>query len=142
MAVRRRAEAAPKGHTFEGVIACFCSLHVSPIPAFRPRRGTRSRALSPTARSRAAAVVRKTLVDACIKCLLTLNLCLLFPIAENVKLHRVGLAANVELHRVGLAANVELRRIGLAANVGPRRIGLTANVGPHRIGLATNVMPH
>lgn len=76
------------------------------------RRGIRSRALSPTARSRAAAVVRKAPVDACIKCLLTLNLCLLFPIAENVKLHRVGLAANVKLRRIGLPANVTPPRIG------------------------------
>ena len=141
MAVRRRAEAAPKGYTFEGVIACFCSLHVSPIPAFRPRRGTRSRALSPTTRSRAAAVVRKALVDACIKCLLTLNLCLLCPIAENVKLHQVGLAANVGPRRIGLAANVGPHRIGLDTSVRPRRIGLATNVMPHRIGLAANVMP-
>ena len=85
-----------------------------------PRRGTRSRALSPTIRRRAASAIRKALVDAYIKCLLTLNLCLLYPIAEKVKLHRIG-----------LVANVELRRIGLAANVGPRRIGLATNIMPH-----------
>lgn len=119
-----------------------------------PRRDARSRALSPTARRRqlpekpsafaysattarrrAAAAVRKALVDACIKCLLTLNLCLLYPIAANVKLHRIGMAANVGPHRVSFAANVRPSRNDLAANAKSRRIGLAANVRPHRIGM-------
>ena len=87
-----------------------------------------------TVRRRAASAIRKALVDACIKCLLTLSLCLLYPIAEKVKLHRIGLAANARPNRIGVAANVGPRRIGLPANVGPNRIGLAANVGPNRIG--------
>lgn len=66
-----------------------------------------------TVRRRAASAIRKALVDAYIKCLLTLNLCLLYPIAEKVKLHRIGLAANASPRRIGLAANARPNRIGL-----------------------------
>ncbi len=97
------------------------------------------------ARRRAAAAVRKALVDACIKCLLTLDLCLLYPIAEKVKLHRIGLAANARPNRIGVAANVGPRRIGLPANVGPNRIGKVWKAldylqkATYRINLCTNV---
>lgn len=130
MAARRRAAAAR-----EGAHANDASTSDSESSGSFPRRGARSRALSPTICRRAAAAVRKALVDACIKCLLTLNLCLLYPIAANVKLHRIGMAANVGPHRVSFAANVRPSRNDLAANAKSRRIGLAANVRPHRIGM-------
>lgn len=93
----------------------------------------------------AASAIRKALVDAYIKCLLTLNLCLLYPIAEKVKLHRIGLAANARSNRIGVAANARPRRIGLAANVRPNRIGLVWKApdylqkATYRINLCINV---
>lgn len=98
-----------------------------------------------TVRRRAASAIRKALVDAYIKCLLTLNLCLLYPIAEKIKLHRIGVAANARPHRVGLPANASPRRIGLAANVRPNRIGLVWKApdylqkATYRINLCINV---
>lgn len=127
MAARKRTAAVR-----EGTRANDASTSDSESSGSFPRRGARSRVLSPTARRRqlpekpsafaysattarrrAAAAVRKALVDAYIKCLLTLNLCLLYPIAANVKLHRIGVAANARPHRIGLAANVRPNRIGL-----------------------------
>lgn len=77
-----------------------------------------------TVRRRAASAIRKALVDAYIKCLLTLNLCLLYPIAEKVKLHRIGLATNARPNRIGMAATARSRRTGLAASARPHRIGM------------------
>ena len=127
MAARKRTAAVR-----EGTRANDASTSDSESSGSFPRRGARSRVLSPTARRRqlpekpsafaysattarrrAAAAVRKALVDAYIKCLLTLNLCLLYPIAANVKLHRIGVAANASPRRIGLAANVRPNRIGL-----------------------------
>ena len=149
MAARKRTAAVR-----EGTRANDASTSDSESSGSFPRRGARSRVLSPTARRRqlpekpsafaysattarrrAAAAVRKALVDAYIKCLLTLNLCLLYPIAANVKLHRIGVAANARPNRIGVAANVRPNRIGVAANARPHRIGLVANVRPNRIGL-------
>lgn len=92
-----------------------------------------------TVRRRAAAAVRKALVGACIKCLLMLNLCLLHPIAEKVKLHRIGAAANARPNRIGVAANVGPHRVGFAASVRPNRVGLPANASPHRVSFAASV---
>ena len=116
MAARKRTAAVR-----EGTRANDASTSDSESSGSFPRRGARSRVLSPTARRRqlpekpsafaysattarrrAAAAVRKALVDAYIKCLLTLNLCLLYPIAANVKLHRIGVAANASPNRIGL----------------------------------------
>lgn len=108
MAARRRAAAAR-----EGAHANDASTSDSESSGSFPRRGARSRALSPTICRRAASAIRKALVDAYIKCLLTLNLCLLYPIAEKVKLHRIGLAANVRPNRIGVAANARPHRIGM-----------------------------
>lgn len=129
MAARKRTAAVREGTRARG------RYRRLPAGGSCPRRGARSRALSPTIRRRAASAIRKALVDAYIKCLLTLNLCLLYPIAEKVKLHRIGLAANVGPHRVSFAANVRPSRNDLAANAKSRRIGLAANVRPHRIGM-------
>lgn len=140
MAARRRAAAAR-----EGAHANDASTSNSESSGSFPRRGARSMALSPTIRRRAASAIRKALVDACIKCLLTLDLCLLYPIAEKVKLHGIGLAANARPNRIGVAANVGPRRIGLPANVGPNRIGKVWKVldylqkATYRINLCTNV---
>ena len=140
MAARRRAAAAR-----EGAHANDASTSDSESSGSFPRRGARSRALSPTIRRRAASAIRKALVDAYIKCLLTLNLCLLYPIAEKVKLHRIGLAANVRPNRIGVAANARPHRIGLAANVGPNRIGMVWKApdylqkATYRINLCINV---
>lgn len=159
MAARKRTAAVR-----EGTRANDASTSDSESSGSFPRRGARSRVLSPTARRRqlpekpsafaysattarrrAAAAVRKALVDAYIKCLLTLNLCLLYPIAANVKLHRIGVAANARPHRVGLPANASPRRIGLAANVRPNRIGLVWKApdylqkATYRINLCINV---
>ena len=137
MAARRRAAAAREGAHARGRYR-------------RPSAGGRQLSEKPSAfaysattvRRRAASAIRKALVDAYIKCLLTLNLCLLYPIAEKVKLHRIGLAANVRPNRIGVAANVGPNRIGVAANARPHRVGLAANARPHRIGLAANVGPN
>ena len=108
MAARRRAAAAREGAHARG--------RYRRLPAGGRQLSEKPSAFAysaTTVRRRAASAIRKALVDAYIKCLLTLNLCLLYPIAEKIKLHRIGVAANASPRRIGLAANVRPNRIGL-----------------------------